>query len=115
MSQLARLELRAEGAVVVAEIGGEIDMSNAADLSSAITGRLTNESTGLVIDLTAVTYLDSAAIHVVYELREKLGSRGVAFRLVVPPEAPTNLALKLTGVPEAVSVHATAAEAVASI
>ena len=115
MSPLARLELRAEGAIVVAEIAGEIDMSNAAYLSAAITGRLTNESIGLVIDLTEVAYLDSAAIHVVYELRERLASRGVAFRLVVPPEAPTNLALKLTGVPEAVPVHATAAEAVASI
>ncbi len=115
MIQLARLELRTTGAVVVAAISGEIDMSNATDLRGGIVRALSNHSTGLVVDLSQVTYLDSAAIHVIYELREQLSDRGLQLRLAVPPEAPTQLALRLSGVPDAVPTHATAAEAEASI
>jgi anti-anti-sigma factor len=115
MKQLARLAVRRSGDVVVAEIAGEIDMSNAADLRNALVAELAHESTGLVVDLTGVTYLDSAAIHVIYELRERLAGRALALRLVVPPDAPTFEALRLTGVPDAVPVAASAAEAEGSI
>ncbi len=114
-TQLARLDVRDGGRVTVARIEGEIDMSNAADLGRAIAGRVTNHAKGLVIDLTEVTYLDSAAIHVVYELREQLAARNIALRLVVPPGAPTMTTLELTGVPAAVPVLASAAEAEASV
>jgi len=113
--QLARLDVRTSGDIVVAEIRGEIDMSNATDLRSATVAALSNRSTGLILDLTHVTYLDSAAIHVIYELRELLGGRGLQLRLVVRPDAPTFDALRLTGVPDAVPVLATAAEAETSI
>jgi anti-anti-sigma factor len=113
--QLARLQLRTTGEVVVAEITGEIDMSNATDLRGAIVGALTNHTAGLVVDLAGVTYLDSAAIHVIYELREQLANRGLQLRLAVPPEAPTQVALRLSGVPDAVPTLATVAEAEASI
>ena len=115
MRPLARLDVRTAGNVVVAEIAGEIDMSNATDLGAAVLGPLTNEPTGLVPDLTRVTYLDSAGIHVIYDLRERLAGRGLELRLVVPPGAPTLDALRLTGVPEAVPVAATAPEAETSL
>jgi anti-sigma B factor antagonist len=115
MKQLAHLAVRRSGGVVVAEVSGEIDMSNAADLRNAVVAELAHESTGLVLDLSDVTYLDSAAIHVIYELRERLSGRALALRLVVPPGAPTVEALRLTGVPQAVPVSATAAEAESSI
>ncbi|HEX8120582.1 MAG TPA: STAS domain-containing protein [Solirubrobacteraceae bacterium] len=110
-AQLARLQLRDSGAFVVAEIAGEIDMSNADDLGRTMSGRLTNDSAGLIVDLSAVTYLDSAAIHTIYELRERLTSRALVLRLVVPPDAPTLLALRLTGVPDAVALFDTVAAA----
>jgi anti-sigma B factor antagonist len=109
--QLARLELRESGAFVIAEITGEIDMSNADDLARTMSGRLTNDSAGLIVDLSAVTYLDSAAIHAIYEMRERLAARALVFRLVVPPEAPTLMALRLTGVPDAVPMFDTVADA----
>jgi anti-sigma B factor antagonist len=113
--QLARIETRSVGRVVVAAVAGEIDMSNAADLRSAVVAPLTNESTALIIDLTGVTYLDSAAIHLVYELREQLGGRGLELRLVLPPTALTLDALRIAGVPDVVPVFATADEALADV
>ena len=114
-TQLATLEVRALDGLVQADVTGEIDMSNADDLARAISAQLKNDNHGLVLDLTHVTYLDSAAIHSIYEMRERLANRNLRFALVVPPEAPTQMALRLTGVPEAVPVFATAAEAAAAL
>jgi anti-sigma B factor antagonist len=112
-AQLAQLELRRNGPVVVASIAGEIDMSNATDLRGAAMAALTIESAVLVLDLANVTYLDSAAIHMIYELRERLAGRGLTLALAMPPEAPTLTALRLTGVPDTVPTFPTveAAEA----
>jgi anti-sigma B factor antagonist len=112
-AQLAQLETRTGGPVVVASIAGEIDMSNAADLGSAAVASLTAESAALLLDLTRVSYLDSAAIHMIYELRERLAGRGLKLAIAVPPDAPTVAALRLTGVPASVPTFATveAAEA----
>jgi anti-anti-sigma factor len=115
MRPLARLDVRTSGTVVIAEITGEIDMSNATDLGTAVVAPLTNESTGLVLDLSRVTYIDSAGIHVIYELRERLAGRALERRLVEPADAPTVSALRLTGVPEVVPVAAAAVEAEDSI
>ena len=115
MIQLARLELRSSDGVVVAAITGEIDMSNAGDLRRTIGAELTNHTAALIVDLTAVTYLDSAAIHVIYELREQLAQRGLELRLVVPPEAPPMTALRLAGVVGAVPTLDTLADAEASL
>jgi anti-sigma B factor antagonist len=114
-SQLAQLEVRRAGRVVFACIEGEIDMSNAGDLASAAVNAITTESAFLVLDLEGVTYLDSAAIHMIYELRERLAGRGLKLALAVPPEAPTLTALRLTGVPDAVPTFASAADAEAEL
>jgi anti-anti-sigma factor len=114
-AQLAQLEMRGDGPVVVAAIAGEVDMSNAADLGSAAANALSVRTTALILDLDRVTYLDSAAIHMIYELRAKLAGRGLKLALVVPPEAPTFTALRLTGVPDAVPTFRTADEARAEL
>ena len=115
MTLLASLDVRRSEDVVIAAIAGEIDMSNARDLGTAVVAALTHDTRGLVLDLSEVTYLDSAGIHVIYELRERLAGRSLALRLVVPPGAPTLETLRLTGVPDVVPVAATADEAAASI
>jgi len=101
-AQLAQLELRRDDSIVVASISGEIDMSNASDLGGAAVAALGTQSAVLLLDLTAVTYLDSAAIHMIYELRERLAGRGMRLAIAVAETAPTLPALRLTGVPESV-------------
>ena len=114
--QLARMNVRDTGRVVVAELSGEIDMSNATELGAAMLAQLrAGETLGLVVDLSGVTYLDSAGIHVIYGIRERLRTRGMKLRLVVPPRAPIFDALRITGLTEAVPVHDEVAEAEAAI
>ena len=115
-THLARMNVRRSGTVVIAELSGEIDMSNATELGAAMLAQLrAGESLGLVIDLSGVTYLDSAGIHVIYGIRERLRTRGMKLRLVVPPSALIMDALRLTGVTEAVPVDDGADEAEAGI
>lgn len=113
--KLADVRAQMSGGILVVSIEGEIDMSNARELGSAIARRLTNEALGAVLDLSNVSYIDSAGIHVVFDLRERLKTRGQALRLVVPAGSPISSMVDLVDLPRAVGVVETAAEALAAI
>jgi anti-sigma B factor antagonist len=104
---LADLMVETVGAVVVARLDGEIDMSNAREIGEAVSRKVFNETLGLVVDLTDVGYLDSAAIRVMFGLREQLQTRGQQIRLVVAPGTPIVEALRVVDVPAAIGVHET--------
>jgi anti-sigma B factor antagonist len=103
------------GRVIVARLEGEIDMSNAGEVGAAITGRVTSDAVAVVLDLGAVDYLDSAGIHVVFELRERLSRRGQEIRLVVPSGSPIATALHYADVPRAVGAAETVKAAIADV
>ncbi len=77
---------------------GEIDSSNAAELRLALSERLPSASSALVLDLSAVTYLDSSGIHLLFDLGRRLAARRQALRLVVPDGAPMRRVLELCAV-----------------
>lgn len=101
---LADVSFSSDGDIVVASLRGEIDMSNAGELGETIGRALTNDAMALVLDLTAVEYVDSAGIHVIYELHERLRTRGQDIRVVIAPDALIGEALRLADVPRAVGV-----------
>jgi anti-anti-sigma factor len=115
MTPLADLEFETIDDVVVAHVQGEIDMSNADDLGAAITARVSSDAVGLVLDVGAVEYLDSAGIHVMFELRERLTRRGQEIRLVVGPDSPIDAALRYAGVPDTLGTADTVPDAVADL
>jgi anti-sigma B factor antagonist len=112
---LADVSFSADGDIVVAVVRGEIDMSNAGELGEAIARRLSNDAHGLVLDLSACEYLDSAGIHVLYELHDRLRTRGQGMRVVVPAEAPIGAALSLADVPRAIGTAESVEAALASL
>lgn len=96
--KLADVQFSDHDRVVVARLSGEIDLSNADSLENAIAEATPNHALALILDVSALGYLDSAGIHLVYKLREKLRARGQTMRLVIPPASPANDALRLAGV-----------------
>ena len=112
---LADITFTIDGDIVVASVIGEIDMSNALDLGDALAARLTNESRGLVLDLTACEYVDSAGIHVLYELQERLRNRGLDLRIVVGVDAAIAPALEIADVPRAMGSADNVQAAIASL
>lgn len=63
-----------DGTVAIVEVAGEIDLTNADELEVRL-GALIGNS-GLVLDLNGVTFVDSAALHVLFRLARRLGRDG---------------------------------------
>ena len=113
--RLANLKTDVVDGFVVARLDGELDMSNAAEVSRAIARVVTNDVLGLVLDLTQSEFIDSAGIRTLFELRTQLKNRGQEMRLVVPAGAAITEALRIVGIPRSIGVSETAEEALETI
>ena len=107
--------MTAAGEVPIAALEGEIDMANAEDLRDSMLEAVTNRAPGLVVDLTSTTYLDSAGIHVVFELARRLHARQQQLRVVVPAGATIRRVLTLTNVSAVAPMHERCDDAVAEL
>jgi anti-sigma B factor antagonist len=114
MSELADLDLSGDD-VVVARLSGEVDLSNATEVGDELSGSVPNSALGLVLDLTATTYLDSSGVHLIFDLAERLRTRQQQLRIVVPAGAPIRRVLRIVELDDSVPVLASVDEAVAQI
>lgn len=101
---LVELTVDADNDVIVGRLEGEIDGSNAIEVRGALLERVPNTALGLVVDLSAITYLDSSGIHLVFELASRLRNRRQAMRLIVPDGAPIARVLELCDVASVVQI-----------
>lgn len=97
----------------VARLNGELDMTNVGYVREQLTSAVPGESIGMVADLTGTTYLDSAAIELIFEMARRLGRRRQRLRIVLPPESPLKRVLELTDVKAVAPIHATLPAAIA--
>jgi anti-anti-sigma factor len=95
---LAEVRLDIVEGVPVARVGGEVDMSNANEVSFTLRNALEHVGAGLVIDFTPTTYLDSAGLHFVFDLGKRLRDRGQRLFLVAPGDSPVASVLDIVGV-----------------
>jgi anti-sigma B factor antagonist len=112
---LADMHITVHDGVIVARITGEVDMSNVGELRGVILDATPNDALGLVLDLSAVEYIDSAGIHFLYRLGDSLRSRGQTLRVVIPPNSPASDTLRLAGVKRHVDVVAELDEGVRAV
>jgi anti-anti-sigma factor len=94
---LADVRITHAPGALVAHLNGEVDMSNAEEIGVAVIGATPNDARGVVLDLSAVDYLDSAGIYVIHGMRASLQARGQSLVLVIPPDSPVHDALRLSG------------------
>jgi anti-anti-sigma factor len=71
----------------VARVDGEVDASNAPGLTRQLTDAVPNSAMGLVLDLSATTYLDSSGVQMLVEVADGLRRRQQELRLVVDEES----------------------------
>jgi anti-anti-sigma factor len=107
MSGLAQLQLGDEDGVTIASVKGEIDLSNAAELETAISHAVANEAVGLVVDLAEVDYLDSSGVTLLFNLSRRVSRRQQEFVVVVPGEAHVREILTLSGATDALELQDT--------
>ena len=111
---LSHLEIE-DGDVVVARVTGEIDLSNAKQVGEDLATAVPNSALGLVIDLTATSYLDSSGVHLVFDLADRLRQRQQQLRIVVPEGAPVRRILRIVELGDTVPIVATVEAAVEQI
>jgi anti-anti-sigma factor len=98
MSELARVDIERQEYSLVARLQGEIDRSNAASLERDIIAAIPNTAAGLVLELSAVDYMDSSGIRMLFVLHSQLEQRGQRVRAVVPDTTPIKHVLDTLGV-----------------
>lgn len=109
---IGSVRLAERGGFVVASLTGEIDLSNATDVQTAIEEAVANTHRGVVVDLTDAGYLDSSAITVLFRLLRQTRARNQQFRVVLPKESPLRRVIYLTELPELVEVYENPGQAV---
>jgi anti-anti-sigma factor len=114
MSELSHLDISGDD-VVVARLSGEVDLSNATEVGDELSTSVPNTALGLVLDLTATTYLDSSGVHLIFDLAERLRTRQQQLRIAVPTGAPIRRVLRIVELGDTVPVLASVEEAVEAI
>lgn len=77
------LKTRAEGESLVVELGGSLDTGTSPILSRELSTLAADGARGrrLVLDLAALTYVDSAGVAVILDARERFAMEGIDLRL----------------------------------
>lgn len=99
--------------IVVLIVGGDIDLSTAATLETAIDAALTGSPMALIVDLSAVEILGSAGLRVLGAANEKAAIPG---RFAVVANSPaTRRPIELTDLDQLFSMYQTLDDAVTSL
>lgn len=88
----------------VAALAGDIDCSNARQLREVLESCVPNTATVLVLDLSGVTYLDSAGLQLLFRLASRLRERQQRLRLRLPHTSRLHRVLVLADVAAAMEV-----------
>jgi anti-anti-sigma factor len=104
-----------EGGIPVVALSGELDLARAPEVRLQLMTAADNRDTGLVVDLTDATYMDSAVVNVLFEVAEGLGSRQVALAVVVPEGGLVERVVTLVDLGSVARLHRTVGAAVAEI
>lgn len=115
MNDLATFEVLERGPVVRAALSGEIDLSNASDLQGAIVDVVPNQASGMVLDLSGLSYLDSAGIKMLLTLVGRFGWRGQRLALISPAGSRVRRVIELAGAGDAFVLDETEDTAVAHV
>jgi anti-anti-sigma factor len=111
MTELATVSLERTGDIVVAEVSGEIDFSVADDIGRRILGSIENEDAALILDLSKLSYTDSAGINLVFDLAARLREHRQIFRIVLPVDSQPWRTFSIVGVQTELPVFETLEEA----
>lgn len=102
---LAEFSLFARAGTIIVDTRGEIDLSNADELTRAVEDAAVQGP--VILDLTSVTFIDSTGVRAIFKLRRQLRDTGTLFCVVVPQGAPIRRVLTLLDLPSAVPVDDT--------
>ncbi|MGH3210074.1 MAG: STAS domain-containing protein [Trebonia sp.] len=102
------------GRTALVTAAGEIDLTNAESLRDALLTALNTGALGLVVDLTATTFLDSAGVNALVRASRRAAGTEATLRLAVTAPAVRRV-LDLVGIDQLIEVYPDVTEALASL
>jgi anti-sigma B factor antagonist len=98
------------GPYTLAALVGEADVTNSDALRDALDAEVAKEPQTLIIDLSALRFMDSSALHVILRANRAMDRLGGVLALAGPRE-PVAKMLRLTAADQLVPVYASVDEA----
>jgi anti-anti-sigma factor len=95
MSELVGLAIEDRDGVVVAQVSGELDVAGASRTGDAIADAVPTTARGLVIDFSALDFIDSSGIAMLFGIARRLSSRRQELRVVAPEGGPVTRVLDI--------------------
>jgi anti-anti-sigma factor len=93
----AKVEVSAEDRSMRISLSGEIDLANAAAVEDEIRAAVSNQPAIVSVDLTDLTYMDSAGVRILFTLASRLQALRIALELIVPLGSSTRRLIELSG------------------
>lgn len=112
---MAEVRFEREDETVVAILTGEVDMSNATSVRQQIAESVTPDDDAVIIDMSELSFIDSAGLHALIELGTVLDERRQKLLLCLPPGSTIRRAIEIIGLPHAVSVYSDRSEAMEAV
>jgi stage II sporulation protein AA (anti-sigma F factor antagonist) len=112
---LAEISFDDRGAVLIARLDGEVDLSNVDEIRGQLVDAVTHDTENVILDLTETKYLDSTGVRLLFELAERLQGRRQQLRLVVNDGALVRRVVVLTQLDQRVPLDATVEAALAAV
>ena len=112
---MADVRFEREEETVIAVVTGEVDMSNAATVRQQIAESVTPDDDAVIVDLSELSFIDSAGLHSLIELGTVLDERRQKLLLCLPPGSTIRRAIEIIGLPHAVSVYSDRGEAMEAV
>jgi anti-sigma B factor antagonist len=99
-----------EGGFLRVAVSGEVDVATAPALREHLNGAIDRSSGEVIVDLLAVTFIDSTALGVLIGAQERCKEHGTDLRIVLK-EARIVKVFEITGLTGLFSIYSTIAEA----
>ena len=96
---------------LVLTVSGELDIATAPVLRDRLAGAIEAGKHGLVIDLSALTFLDSVALATIVHAKQRLPADG-KMALAIDPSSYVMLVLESSGLPKVLDLVETRAQAI---
>ena len=95
----------------VLDVAGELDVADVVRLREAIRQGFDEGHTGVLVNLSEVSFIDSTAVSSLLEEHQAAAARGRHLGLVAPAE-PVTRVLALLGLGDVLNIHPSVADAV---
>jgi anti-anti-sigma factor len=115
MTSVIRVREERLDGTVIAALDGELDASSVGEVAVKLRRLVENQAHRLLVDLAAVSYLDSAGINLLFAVGGELRARQQELHLVVVPGSPIARTLAIVGADRAFPMHASRDDAVSDL